>query len=560
MKKITKSIGVFLAILMILAVLPAINAYTQTYITLPASTGATVVRIIDVNSIVVRTANGQALVRLIGVMPGGSTEAINHLTQQLVGRNVILNSDPSLPIQPHNRWNYMYVHFDGRFINREMVEMGFALFNVDHYFTQYFNQLEEAEYIAGTSGMGFWATDMREPSLLRHHDRININTATQWQIANRLNIDLSLAQAIVAFRSTHPIRQVSDLVFVQGMTSQIFGANRYQMGVSTNINTATEQELTTMFTIGVARNIMDSRFRYGTFTYIEQLVTRGLLTQLQFNTAQPFISVEDDYIIDFYRPHFRANVNLASHLQMTRAGASPAQAVAFISQRDILPLRNLQDLLHHPAFNIPNTNAIADNMRTYTNINTAPRSELESLFGTFSISIPNLNNAIDRILEYREDYEFTDIMEFESFIPSGAVFENILPFIYVYEPPVQWIVNLNRATQTQLEDIGIPTDTARVIVNNPQRGSWHLPSHLPANVRNLPEETLRHLSLRTNINNATDVELLSLDPVMTPHIVERIQRYLEEHPFGNAAAIRDLFDFMNLRPLHDRIAPQLILR
>ncbi|MCL2620137.1 MAG: helix-hairpin-helix domain-containing protein [Defluviitaleaceae bacterium] len=560
MRKLTKGMVVFLAMLMVLAVLPAQTTSAQAYITLPASTGATVVSIVDVNAMVVRTTNGEALVRLIGVMPGGSQEAVNYLTQQLVGRNVILNSDPSLPIQPSNRWNYMYVHFDGRFINREVIEMGFALFNNAHYFTDYFSQMEDAEYIAGVSGMGFWATDMREPTLLRHHDRININTATQFQIANRLDIDMQLAQAIVAFRSTHPIRQASDLVFVQGMTSQIFGANRYRMGVSTNINTAAEHELATMFTVGVARNIVDSRFMYGAFTNIEQLVTRGVLTQLQFNTVEPFISVENDYVIDFYRPHFRANINLASHLQMTRAGASPAQAVAFINQRDILPLRNVQDLMHHPAFNIHNTNAIADNMRTHTNINTAPRSELESLFGTFSINIPNLNNAINRILEHREEHYFEDVMEFEQFMPAGAVFADILPFIYAYEPPVQWIINLNRATQAQLEAAGIPADTARVIANNPQRGSWHLPSQLPANIRNLPDETLRHLSLRTNINNATEVELLSLDPAMTPHIVERIERYLEEHPFGNAAAIRDFFDFMNLRPLHDRIAPHLILR
>ena len=559
MKKLTRGLTLFLAMIMLVGLLP-VPANASSYITLPPSTSATVVRVVDVNAIVVRTANGEALVRLIGVMPGGSQQAVNHLAGQIVGRNVILNSDPNLPIQPHGRWNYMYVHLDGRFINREIVEMGFALFNDAHYFTMYFEQMEEAEYIAGLVGLGFWATDMRQPTLLRHQDRININTATQWQIYNRLDVDMVLAQAIVSYRNTHPIRHVNDLVFVQGMTGEDFARNRYRMGVSTNINTAAEDELATMFTLATARAITDSRVTQGPFTNINQLVGRGVMTQLQFNNAEHFISLEDEYTIELYRPSFRANINLASQMQLTRAGATPAQASAYIAQRAIMPLRNVQDLMHHAAFNTQNTNAIADNMRTHTNINTAPRSEIESLFGSTGITTANLNTAVNNIISHRQNNYFGSVEEFRGFLPAGANFDNIAPFIYVDEPELPWVINLNRATREQLEATGMSAETARLISINTQRGSWLLPSQLPAIVRNLPDHVMRHLSLRTNINTADQVELISLDPSMTLQIVERIERYREEIPFGNMAEVQRLFDLMNMRTAYNRFAPQIILR
>jgi len=545
---------------MLFLAMPVMTAQAQAYITLPPSTQAQVIRIVDVNAMVVRTPNGDALVRLIGVMPGGSPQAINYLTGQLVGQNVMLNSDPSLPIQPTNRWNYMYVHFGNRFVNREVVEMGFALFNDAHYFTNYFDEIAGAEYLAGGAGLGFWATDMREPTLLRHHDRININTATPWQISNRLDIDISLAQAIVAYRTTHPIRHVNDLVFVQGMTLDAFVSIRHRAGVSTNINTAAEDELATMLTGGTALAITTSRATYGAFTDIQQLVGRNVLTQLQLNAIAPFISVENDYVIDFYRPQFRANINLANQLQLTRAGATPIQASNFISQRNIMPLRNVQDLMPHMAFNIQNTNAIADNMRTHTNINTAPRSELESLFGRSAATTANINTAVNNILTRRTQEPFQDIGQLEQFLPAGATFATIAPFIYVDETPMPATINLNRATRPQLEQAGVPPNVAQQIINNPQRGNWMLPSHLPAFIRNLPQDALNNLTLVTNINTATETELLSLDPAMTLHIIERIERYRDEHPFGNANEIRNFFDMLNQRPLYNRIAQYLILR
>jgi DNA uptake protein ComE-like DNA-binding protein len=381
---------------------------------------------------------------------------------------------------------------------------------------------------------------------------------------NLRNVNETLAASITGQRFSVVYQHITDLKFVTGMTPEIFTAIRYNMTVSTNINTASVEEF---LTLGIAEvqaiNIVNSRATIGPFEDIGQLRARNLITQTLFNSIQHFISVEHVERIEFSRPNFRANINLANNSQLTRAGTTAAQANIIIAQRAHRPLRNLQELL--PAtgvltsFNIWQTIALSDNLRTLTNLNTAPISELESLFGTSILTAAAITGVVNSIISAREIAplsmaDFAQVMSDASVAP--AVVNSILPFVYVYEPPVRPLVNLNTASQQQLTDAGIPLATAQQIIRL-NRGSIQLPSQIPAFITPAHRELL---SLRTNINNATQQELLSLDAAMTPAIAQRIITQRNDQPFGSLAEVEQFFSSLQLSTLYQRIWRVIIVK
>jgi competence ComEA-like helix-hairpin-helix protein len=560
MKRFRGILSIFLALLFVMAIMPANRAYAGPFIEIPDGTIALVVRIIDVNAVSVRTNEGEALVRLIGISPGGDQAAIHYLQREIGGRYVVLTTDPL--ITHDGRWNYMYIHLGNRLLNREIVLSGYGMLNENHHRARFFEQIRGAAGIAHEEGLGLWANEGRAPHIVRELERLNVNTATSWQIQQRTGAAPALANAIVSFRNAAPFQQISDLVFVPGMTRVFFEQNRHRLGVSTNINTAIEEELLSIFTLTQAQAIINSRspLNQGPFNDIQDLVSRNIISQGILNPRAPFIDVEYIYEIDFSRPAFRANMNLASHPQLTRAGLSSAQANAIIAQRQIMPMRNLQDLAGHTGFSLANLNTLGDNLRPFTNINTAPESELESLFGTQNIHAADINRAVNNIIEQRELRPFEATDQIIPYLPHGATFSAIAPYIYVDERPTHSLLNVNRATVEQLVDIGLSTTQAHQIFNHVGRGNWNFPGQLPVFIRNLPYHVQNHFSVRTNINTATAEELLSLDPAMTDYIVRWIMNYRQQQHFGNAAELQAMFVNINELPLYSRIARFIIFR
>jgi DNA uptake protein ComE-like DNA-binding protein len=364
-------------------------------------------------------------------------------------------------------------------------------------------------------------------------------------------------------------QHITDLKFVTGMTAEIFTANRSGMTVVTNINTASIEELRTLgMSEAQAENVANSRATLGSFDDIQQLRSRNLITQGLFDSIQHFIAVESKERVEFARPNFRANINLASQAQLTRAGATPIQATTIISQRDHMPLRNMQDLLSgtnvSTNFSVANTLSLADNFRTRTNLNTAPRSELESLFGS-ALTSTDLSAAVNAIINARENAPLASLAQFTQILSAPnltspvptALVNNILNFVYINEPPQQTIVNLNTATQQQLTDAGIPLGIAQQIGRLTNRGSILVPSQIPSFIT---AEHRQVLTLRTNINTATLDELLSLDAGMTHTIAQRVITARANQPFGSLAEVDEFFSSLQLRPMYLRFSPIIIVR
>ena len=431
MKRLAKFLSAFLVMIFAFSALQVQELAAQPYVELPSNIIVRVEQIIDVNAILVRDQQGQeALVRLIGVSPSSTTGGMNFLQREIAGQYVHLVRDTgplglSFETGP-GRWNYMYVYYFTRLINAELVLSGYARLNDNHSRALLFDEIRGAQTTAARFGLGLWANEQRHHTL-RHHDRINVNMASATQISQHTGAPLALSQAIVNHRNAAVIQQISDLKFVPGMTRDFFEQHSHRLGVSTNINTASEEELATIFTLAQARAIVNSRSlqHLGMFGSVQELVTRGIISQSILNTRVHFLSVDYDYEITFSRPGFRANMNTASLAQLTRAGANHTQANAIIQQRAVMPLRNLQDLSGLAAFPITN-HTLNDNMRAFTNINTAPRSEIESLFGTL-LAPANLNTTVDSILAERERVGFSDINQFGALLPAGINFGLISP-------------------------------------------------------------------------------------------------------------------------------------
>ena len=553
MKKLTKLLSL---VLVVVFVFSSVHI-AQPFIELPDQSFARVVQVIDVNSIRVRNQDGEeALVRLIGVSPAGSQGGIAFLQREIAGRNVFLTSDPGFETHQDSRWNYRYVHMDaGRHINAELVLSGLAVINEHHIHAELIDEISGSQGTAQRFGLGIWANEMRQPHTLRYANRLNINTATALQITQRTGASALLATNIVNFRTTAVYQQLSDLKFVPGMTREFFEENRHALGVSTNINTATEEELATIFTLAQARAIVNSRTLQGQglFTSVQELVTRGLVSQVVLNPREPFLSITDDYEITFSRPGFRANLNTASHAQLTRAGATVHQANSIVQNREIMPIRNLQDLVGLHTFSITNHN-LADNMRAFTNINTAPQSEIESLFGAH-LSAVTLNATVESILAWRAHTPFSNLSQFDALLPAGFDLSTIAPFVYIDELYVPQLVNINTANLAQLVEIGFTQAVAQQILSAHGRGIWSSPSSLPQFIRNLPQE---NFSILTNVNTATAFELRSLG--IDENIVSWIITYRNDQIFGSHAELSELFSSLGHALAFSQIQNFIIFR
>ena len=522
--------ALLLAILMFIATLAVSDIVASPYISLQSGDQVQVIEIIDINAIRVRTPRGDALVRLIGIHHGGTREGINFLAREIMGNYVHVVRDPLFPNV--GRWNYMYVMQVERFINGELILTGFGRLNEGHSRASQFENIQRGQAIARDAGLGQWASELREPTITQYGDRININTADAVQIVANFGLEQALADSIVAFRSNTVFQTINDVKFVPGMTWQAFASNRHRMAISTNINTANIPELESLTTVStaMAEAIVESRSGGRSFTALNQLITRGIMTPGEFAIISPFISLTTESEIQFARPNSRANINLANQSQLVLAGVSFMQATSITSQRGFLPLRNLQDLIDLPGFEtMPQINALADNLRAYTNINTAPRSEIESLFGR-TMPVATIDNIMSR-------HRFTSTSQLLDYI-SEADFDRIAPFIYVGSRPPYPLINVNTATREQLEEAGFDNAEATRIVNN---RPILRPSQLTLWQTAVRPDLRANITLYTNINTATNQELLSLDGAMTQSIVRQIVTYRNDQPFGSFAEVEEFF-------------------
>jgi DNA uptake protein ComE-like DNA-binding protein/endonuclease YncB( thermonuclease family) len=516
-----KTISFILCLIIIAAVLPK-NINANNYVRVNETTEATVVEVIDGHSIRVRvnTTGELALVRLIGVNSNGFNGGIDYLNNTILGQNVTLVPDQNLsPID--GRWNLLYVYRGDTLINRELLNRGYGRLNTSHSAATMYSSLHSNQLIGRDNGLGMWRDD--DNPVVIFANGINMNTATQAQMESILyGVDSNLANQIELHRINNPFNSARDIRFVDGMTYDIFEANRHLMSVSTNINTATEQELLTLrsFNQSQVDRIIAQR-RQNQFTSTKQLYEMSIISLQEYNRNKDFISVENRNTIEVSNPIEVVNINTATHTQIMDAGATRQQALQIMDNRGTYSYKTLEELIEFTSsqFTRQDINALEDNFNIRTNINTATENELRSIF---------TNTETRRIIENRP---FRNINDIEYYV-SEESFERARDHIYVgtYN---SIHVNINTASVNQLRDIGLSLEDATTI--HYHNRSINQYSHIPVDI----SQVNSRVSLFTNINTADIIELESLG--IPPHIISEIVGRRARQPFTTLREVEEIF-------------------
>lgn len=489
-------------------------AANSPYVRLVADTYAQVVQVVDGETLRVQPvgSNQRALVRLAGINTEGCREAQDFMTGAVLGRIVYLTlSAANAPSDRFDdRWVPVYLTYNDVVFNRSLVQRGLAVVDPDYENHWMYSLLVSDLNRARAGRLGSWEdTGFRTQPLTRRwrgrpgggwwgDDRVNINTATASQI-NRVLYGTSAGSAIVRNR---PYRSVGDVRFAPGALSRdefdyFWGA----MKVSTNINTANEEELAQLFDINMsdARAIVRHRDR-GSFTSIYQLRDAGLMSSSVFERNRPFMTTHDVDEIEGVRAD-TVNINTATASELQQAGLTSSQANTIINARG--------------------------NGYTIKSI-----GEIQQLSGV---------NLTDRRLHEISFYLRTDFDDGWGWHHGSAgAFPNL--------------ININTATRDELRRVGFSEGQVNQLLS--RQGRMNSGRDIPFNVAAFDHS----ITLFTNVNRATAEEWMSLSINMSWSMARVLEDEAFYHPFASFSELRDLFYYYDYGNVYHRIRRFLVLR
>ncbi len=532
------------------------KAYSSTYSTVTKNTYAVVTKVFDGETFEARDINNNYyLVKMIGVDSKGYTDAYEYTYNRLMGKEVLLTLDTYVT-SPVGRWNNCYVRQGGEVINTKLIALGYGSATVDNSNTYVYNEYQKIETDAKDDSLGMWDyVDYGEDTTSKavyNEDVININTASSSQLRSSLKgVDSSLASAIVSYRKYNPFNVITDIKFVEGMTKEIYDDNKDILHVVTNVDEAYEKELNSLKGISEeeADAIVDYRDKHNNIT-IEDLLDEGLITSDEYNDNKYFITDDDDDRIYHSVNSFGANINTASQSQITKTGISDSDAKGIIKIRDEgYSFKTVGELQKSTNVNFTNSELrkLLDNIKVKTDINYSSQYELQSLFG---ISYGNYTDNVEDIIDGRY---YNSIDKVSNYIPN-AKYQDIKDFIYVKEATNEY-VNINTATKAQLEEIGISGSTATKISEHSRIMRDYL--ELPNGVDLTSYDD--SISLFTNINNTSKLELKSLSPDITDSFASEILDYADDQPFGSMEEVLEFFEENNMKDVYYDIEDYIVL-
>ncbi|GEM_PF-2379354 len=144
---------------------------TDFFATQEASVGdgleATVVRVVDGDTLIVRLANGkEERVRLLGVDTPEKTQPMGQLAKKFT-EDMVLGRRVVLEFEKNKRGRYgrllAYVWIDGVLLNEELLRAGMAYLYVFTRKMKYYSRLVEAQKFAKENKLGVWGGDYEKP-------------------------------------------------------------------------------------------------------------------------------------------------------------------------------------------------------------------------------------------------------------------------------------------------------------------------------------------------------------------------------------------------------------
>lgn len=535
-----------------------VNVMADNYVVITQGTvSARVIQIIDGDAIKVQLldTNEIALIKIIGVNSRGYDGSVKYLTDRILGATVTLVKDGNINIVSGN-WNYRYVIYNGVNISNELVTKGYAALDTSQSNGTLYSYLSENERGARSTQMELWGSGTNSNNSVVGNgyavnrgssglegEQININTASAYQLKEGLyGINETVAKNIVKYRSNNPFNEVSEIIFVNGFTKEMYQSNKNNMTVCTNVSKASKEELESL---GLTDDEVEDIISYRTKSIIDDITDlkrKDLITDKRYESLKPYISIGDSSSIDKTINGNVANINKATAQQLSAAGLTPATAEKVIDQRtNGYTIKHLMELRFLNGINLTDEELyyLEDNLHARTNINDAKDSELRSIFNGSDISkikntgmFNNLSDIADKL--------------------GSDVFEDVKAAVYCTRNTTDY-VNINTATASQIELTGMSYEKARRLVSaRPMKCA----EDIPFDISDYDEK----ITLYTNLNTASQAELKTLNNGITDTLAAEIINYRNQQYFGNYEDVRVFFLSRNAGNVYNAIKDYIVLR
>ncbi len=523
--------------------------YASNYLKLEEGQFVYIEEVIDADSYVVSVNGKESLVKIVGVDINGYTRSKDVMESMLLSKSAYYRK---AYYDRDDRWSYGNLVCNEVDIAKFMIENGLATVNKKNISESDATAYGKLEDNAKSNGYNFWQRNTNYANTVSA-DAININTASSAQLVSSLDIDEDLAYEIINYRKYNPFNNYLEVKFVPDMTSKIFEKIKSKYVVATNINSANKPELESIEGISSteAEKIISGRI---TKAYTaETFKALNYMSDSQFEKASPYLYYTGNLTtIDYVIPSGKIiNINTASKDQITATGISStiASTVTKATSETKYVFHNIGELNElsrvSDAFGEYNDFKYADNINFVTNINTATKSEIESLYGEYAGSYKS------QIATLTDNKSYSSFSQISELFPTElrAKLEKII----VFEDDETDYVNLNTATSEQLQAIGLTSSEASSIISDRRIYDF---SDISKDITKYADK----ISIYTNLNTASSDEIQRLSVLLTSTDVSAIVFYRDKELFGNIEEVETFFNDIDKEDVYKEIYKYISVR
>ncbi|RRD94788.1 hypothetical protein EII17_06110 [Clostridiales bacterium COT073_COT-073] len=491
---------------------------------------------------------------LIGVKPNGNQAAYDYSLKKLLNQSVYFLEDENIPVKNDLRFCYLYVDFNISH-NEDLIRRGLALADPEFKSSKEYLKYSRSQEVAQSQSKGIFDFSDKKTS----DQIININSAGIEQIMNHFKIDNFKASKWYARISGNPINQIGELRALDKdfFTPEVILEYAPSIHLRTNLQTASPYEIASLVSRSTNNSkIIDEILKYRLFKEVvnKEDFKKIPISENYRNAIYPYLTFTNEYHSFQDVDGKIININTADEVQIANAlGINLAHATILKNYRKShnYPLRFVEELFK-PYFplnkELSSMDALTDNIRMYTNINSAGEYEIRSLFGDISMTSSQLTTAVQAILKERP---FKDKAALEKTI--GKVYTaKIIDFIYFDHLPESKLLNINTASRDKIAEY--------FNLTNNQKAQLHSQYLSPSDLPGFLSKYIQQITLYTNINRAGFEELHNLTPDITKALAEDIIKNRSGEGYYTLEDVRVLFEKHNLEDTYHKIKQYLILQ
>lgn len=461
-------------------------------------------------------------VKLIGIDTDASVEAFDYTSNRLLGKTVYFSPEENSNFKPSDMMHANVFYDFEKTVSEELLELGYAKVDDMYKGSEHYHSFLASEYNAKLYEEGRWATNLSQTT-----DRININTATSFQMKEVLEIENELAAKIVSYRLNNPFNAITEIMAVDVyFDAEWFGENNHLVSVITNINKASYLEMTSLIgNSSNAQTILDELDAYTRFNDIDTF--DELENVVHFSNYLPVI---EEYLT------FESTNTFGGHAKYAvNVNTCNLESFQFATGLGVTEYKKLNDIRNdyfistvgelysgNTVFYSSLRYLYNDRVNAYTDINNAGEFELMSLFDQTEMDSAEKKSLAEDIMEGRP---YLLMSQVRSHLGSFN-YQMIAPYVYVYPEDIPDTYNTNT---------------------------------VPDELHDLMDSSYGGRESRfTNINQISYNGMMELHPDMYYKVVEDIIEYRSRHDFWYQDDLKAIFRDHNQLATYNKIYRYLV--